>query len=233
MAKILIVDDDKDILKFTDALLSQSGHDVKVALDPISAMDALNTRVFDLLITDANMPHYTGYELIKTIRAMPRTKDIAVAMLTGVREKSSIEKAIKVGVDDYIVKPIDAIVFMKKVEDLLLKKPPKKQLELQISGQHKHADAKLIVGCKILAVSEYGLKVSCTQQLQDGNLVGLQTSLFEIIGIESPAMRILSSERINDEYIFSIAFIGLNDSSSEKLKGWLQNENNKKALKIA
>jgi DNA-binding response OmpR family regulator len=179
------------------------------------------------------MPHYTGYELIKTVRATSRTKDMAVAMLTGVREKSSIEKAIKVGVDDYIVKPIEPLVFMKKVEELLLRKPPKKQLELAFSNSHKLSTAKLTLDCKLISLSEYGLRISSSQSLQDGNLIGLQTQLFEQIGIEVPAMRILSSERTHDEYIFNIAFIGLNESSSEKLKFWIQNEINKKVLKIA
>ncbi len=233
MAKILIVDDDKDILKFTDALLSQSGHEVKITVDPLSAIELLNSRTFDLLITDANMPHYTGFELIKTVRSNNRYKNLGIAMLTGMREKASIEKAIKVGVDDYIVKPIDSMVFMKKIEELLTKKPPQKQLELTFSSQSKLASSQILFESKVQSISEYGMKILSPFEIPNGCHLSLQTYIFAQADIEPPVLKILSSEKIENEYIHQVGFMGLSEMDSEKLRSWLQNETNKRKLKVA
>jgi CheY-like chemotaxis protein len=233
MAKILIVDDDKDILRFTDALLSQSGHDVKVSTDPLTAMDFLNTRHFDLLITDANMPHYTGFELIKTVRSDIRYKELGVAMLTGMRDKAHIEKAIRAGVDDYIVKPIDPLVFIRKIEDLLKKHPPKKQMEVQLDLANKDTQAKIFFDTKIISISEYGVKIIVSTQIHEGALLNLHTNFFNKISIEPPPFRVLSYEKINNEFILNVAFVGMPEADLEKLRIWLQKEINKKRLKVA
>src|SRR3954454_16418039 len=102
MGRILVVDDDPDILKLAEAVLVSAGHTVFVAEDALRAVDWLNHIEFDLLLSDANMPHYSGFELVNTIRNNDKFKKMAVAMLTGLRERKDVERAVKMGVDDYI-----------------------------------------------------------------------------------------------------------------------------------
>lgn len=233
MAKILIVDDDKDILKFTDALLSQAGHEVRVATEALSAIDLITNRSFDLIITDANMPHYTGFELIKTIRKDPRYRDVGIAMLTGLREKESIEKAIKAGVDDYIVKPIDPMIFVRKIDDLLKKKPPRKQMEITFSAVSDQAKANLSVDAKIATISETFLKIHLPFDLPVGALVNLQTGLFAKLEINTPPLRVMASEKHDDEFVISLAYVGLSEVDLEKIRSWLHMETNKRKVKSA
>ena len=233
MAKILIVDDDKDILKFTDALLSQSGHYVKVATEPIMAMEFLNARSFDLIITDANMPHYTGFELVTTLRADDRFNDLGIAMLTGMREKESIEKAIKAGVDDYIVKPIEPMTFLRKVEDLLAKKPPQKAIEIQYSEISKETDAKIQLETKIISVSENGIKVLTNYNLPEGSLLTLQTSFFHRIGIEPPPLKVGSSTKQEKEYLVTVNYVGISEVDFQKIRSWVYHEANKKKYRVS
>src|SRR5210317_1448319 len=110
MARILVVDDDPDILRLADRVLSMGGHIVFRAQDAVRAMDLLNSSMFDLLISDANMPHFSGFDLVRHVRNNKRFNNMAIAMLTGLRERKDIERAVRAGVDDYIVKPIDPMV---------------------------------------------------------------------------------------------------------------------------
>lgn len=68
-ARVLVVDDDANILLLHTAVLSRSGYQVETAVDGVAAWDALRTGGFDLLITDCNMPKLTGMELIEKVRA--------------------------------------------------------------------------------------------------------------------------------------------------------------------
>ena len=115
MARILVVDDDTDILKLVERVLGQVGHTVFTAEDPMRAMDLIQRVGFDLLVSDANLPHYSGFDLVQTIRHEPKYANMSIAMLTGLREKKDIERAIKAGVDDYIVKPIDPLILIQKI----------------------------------------------------------------------------------------------------------------------
>src|SRR4051812_10592644 len=103
MARILVVDDDRDILKLVERVFTQAGHIILTADDAFKAMTILESTDFDLLISDANMPHFTGFELVQTLRRNRRFQNMAIAMLTGLRERKDIDKALKAGVDDYIV----------------------------------------------------------------------------------------------------------------------------------
>src|SRR5262249_28829124 len=118
MARILVVDDDKDILKLTERVFPQARHTVFTAEDAFKATDFLDHLDFDMLISDANMPHFSGFELVQTLRRNQRFERLAIAMLTGLRERKDIDRALKAGVDDYIVKPIDPMILMTKVQAL-------------------------------------------------------------------------------------------------------------------
>ena len=68
MAKILLVDDDPEILKVAEKVLAHANYQTETASDALIALDALNSSRFDALITDANMPRYSGFQLIQTVR---------------------------------------------------------------------------------------------------------------------------------------------------------------------
>lgn len=118
MQKILLVDDDADVRRFVKKILERGGYSVVVVENGLTALNELNNDTYDLLLSDANMPQYSGFDLIKTIRLQAKHKDLMIAMLTGRREKQDIELAIELGVKDYIVKPIDPQLLLQKVEKI-------------------------------------------------------------------------------------------------------------------
>lgn len=121
MAKILVIDDQESILKTAEALLKRAGHEVFTAADGYIALEKLAIFEFDLIITDANMPGISGFDLVKSLRLGEKTRHTPIVMLTSRQERRDVEKAIQVKVDDYVIKPIDPPVLLGKVSALLAK----------------------------------------------------------------------------------------------------------------
>ena len=118
IASILVVDDNPKIL--ADAL-PMYGYDVTVALDGIEALKALNNEDshFDLILLDVMMPNMDGWDTLKAIRKNKLTERIPVIMLTAVNEDQKIVSGLKIGADDYVVKPFILPNLLARIEAVL------------------------------------------------------------------------------------------------------------------
>ncbi|MEN9753285.1 MAG: hypothetical protein RL670_976 [Actinomycetota bacterium] len=103
IAKILVVDDEPNLLGMIADALAIAGYQTTTASDGIQASEFLRTTKFDLVVTDINMPRMDGYQLVDTIRR--RGDDTPVIFLTARNEKPDVTKGLRVGADDYMVKP--------------------------------------------------------------------------------------------------------------------------------
>jgi putative two-component system response regulator len=102
-AKILIVDDEQDIRTVLSRFLAMEGHSCSTAKNSKTALNLLNNRDFDLVVSDVMMPGMSGLELLETITNLhPET---AVMMVTGVNDRNIGQKALQLGADGYLVKP--------------------------------------------------------------------------------------------------------------------------------
>ncbi len=223
MAKIILVDDDPEILQVARALLAMQGHDVLVAADALQALDLLRAYGCDALITDLNMPHYSGYDLVKTIRLDKAWTTLPIAMLTGHRDKKDIEHALSLGVDDYIVKPIDPPLFLKKVEALLAANDTEGPTELNLAQAQSLLPGRLSLPIQMRSVSELGLTFTSLHKIAEGQLIDLSSGLFEQIGIQPPRMKTLSCvpTSTGDGYETRVLFIGVDDSVLQKIRAWI------------
>lgn len=108
--KILIVDDDPDILEILAALLETFGYrDISQAQSGAQALEIINEapQAFDLLLLDIQMPRMTGVELCKQIRTLAAYQYSPIIMVTAMSDKAHIDEAFAAGATDYITKPID------------------------------------------------------------------------------------------------------------------------------
>ena len=119
LSNILLVDDDSDVRRLVKKILDKEGFNVVTIDNGLSALNELNTNSYDLLLSDANMPNYSGFDLIRALKRFPKHDQLPIAMLTGRKDKADIQEAIDLGVRDYIIKPIDPLVLIKKVYRLL------------------------------------------------------------------------------------------------------------------
>ncbi len=222
MGRILIVDDDPDILKMAEAVLSSEGHTVFVADDALRAMDWLNNFKVDMLLSDANMPVYNGFQLISTLRNDDRFKDMTVAMLTGLRERRDIEKAMKIGVDDYIVKPLDPLILVQKVNSLFEKRPPQQSAEIHLSGNRMNKGF-IRHPLTVETVSELGLRILSSVPLSQGQSLDIQCDFFQELQTEVPPMKVLNVETdpISGQFRAQLIFLGAGEAFLQKIRAWL------------
>lgn len=119
LAKILIVDDEPDILEFLSYNLEKEGYSVFTAPNGKAGLEAARKHKPDLVILDVMMPEMDGIETCKEIRLLPETKNCIVAFLTARGEDYSQIAGFDAGADDYISKPIKPRVFVSRVKALL------------------------------------------------------------------------------------------------------------------
>ncbi len=118
IASILVIDDNPKFLK--DAL-PMYGYDVKTALDGLEGLKILadEKNHFDLVLLDVMMPNMDGWDTLKAIRKNPNTMHIPVIMLTAVSEDQKVVSGLKIGADDYIVKPFILPNLLARIEAVL------------------------------------------------------------------------------------------------------------------
>lgn len=115
MIKILIVDDEKPICDLIDLNLSSAGYQCTSVLDGLSALDMIEKENFDLILLDIMLPGASGYDIMEYIRPL----EIPVIFVTARHEVKDRVKGLKLGADDYLVKPFDVIELTARVEAVL------------------------------------------------------------------------------------------------------------------
>jgi DNA-binding response OmpR family regulator len=118
MAKILVVDDEPDILNVITMALEHVGHSVVSADDGRAALALAQKELPDLIVTDVRMPEMNGYELCQSIRAAPELKHIPVLLLS-VRGADAIRLGFEAGASDYMIKPFSIQELTHRVAHLL------------------------------------------------------------------------------------------------------------------
>ena len=118
VASILIVDDNP---KYLADALPMYGYDVTVAEDGLEALKILfeEDKHFDLVLLDVMMPNMDGWDTLKAIRKNKKTEYIPVIMITAVNEEQKVVSGLKIGADDYIVKPFILPNLLARVEAVL------------------------------------------------------------------------------------------------------------------
>ncbi len=115
--KILVVEDDAMLNKSVCTFLCNSGYEAIGCLDAESAFDAMYENVFDLIISDIMMPRIDGFEFAKTVRSI--NESIPILFMTAKDDIASKQRGFRIGVDDYMVKPIDLDELFLRIGALL------------------------------------------------------------------------------------------------------------------
>jgi DNA-binding response OmpR family regulator len=118
-SRILIADDEPNILVSLEYLLKREGFEVSVAHDGQEALDALRRVRPHLVLLDVMMPRRTGFEVCQELRADDALRDIRVLMLTAKGRDTDIARGMAMGADAYMTKPFSTRELVQKVRELL------------------------------------------------------------------------------------------------------------------
>lgn len=117
MFKILVVEDDQALNKTVCSFLNHSGYEAVGCLNGAEAYDALYDNMFDLILSDIMMPGVDGFEFAKNVREL--NENIPILFMTARDDIASKQRGFRIGVDDYMVKPIDLDELFLRIGALL------------------------------------------------------------------------------------------------------------------
>jgi len=117
--KILIADDEPNIVVSLEFLMKQQGYEVAVARDGEEAYAALASFRPDLILLDVMMPRMSGYDLCQKLRENPAWQDVRVIMLSAKGRDVEVTKGMAVGADAYVTKPFSTKDLLARVRELL------------------------------------------------------------------------------------------------------------------
>jgi len=138
MFRILIVEDDKELNKTVCSFLNHSGYEATGCLNAGDAYDALYETTFDLIVSDIMMPDVDGFELARNIRDL--NEDIPILFMTARDDIASKQRGFRIGVDDYMVKPIDLDELFLRIGALLRRAKIASSRKLEIGSFIMDAD---------------------------------------------------------------------------------------------
>ena len=117
MFKILVVEDDRDLNRSVCSFLNQSGYEATGCLGAEEAYDEMYRTTFDLIVSDIMMPEIDGFEFAKTVRSL--NSEIPILFMTARDDFASKQRGYRIGIDDYMTKPIDLDELFLRIGALL------------------------------------------------------------------------------------------------------------------
>lgn len=140
MFKILVVEDDKDLNRSVCAFLSQSGYEPTGCLSAPDAYDAMYANTFDLIVSDIMMPGIDGFAFAQTVRELDA--NIPILFMTARDDFASKQRGYRVGIDDYMVKPIELDELFLRIGALLRRAKIASSHRLTVGGLVLDADER-------------------------------------------------------------------------------------------
>lgn len=204
MIKILIVDDEKPICDLIDINLTAAGYRCKAVQDGLRAIDLIERENFDLVLLDIMLPGADGYDIMEYIRPLK----VPVIFITAKHEVKDRVKGLRLGAEDYLVKPFDVVELVARVE-VVLRRFNKTKTTLQAGDVVVDTEARKVTrGGQpvVLTNKEYGLLVLF---IQNKNVALFKETLYEKVW--------------GDEYISDSRTLELHVQRLRKKMGWEKN----------
>ena len=119
MPRILIVDDTRQNAELLEAHLDGHGYETRLAAHGEEALELATSWAADLILLDIMMPKLSGFEVCRRLRADPATAGVGVLMITALDQPTDIERAVEVGTDDFLTRPVHKTELLLRVQSLL------------------------------------------------------------------------------------------------------------------
>ena len=204
MIKILIVDDEKPICDLIDINLTTAGYQCRAVQDGLQAIDLIEKENFDLILLDVMLPGADGYDIMEYIRPLK----VPVIFITAKHDVKDRVKGLRLGAEDYLVKPFDVVELVARVE-VVLRRFNKTQKLLQAGDVVVDVEARKVTKAGnpvVLTNKEYGLLVLF---IRNKNVALFKETLYEKVW--------------GDEYMADSRTLELHVQRLRKKMGWEHN----------
>ena len=128
-SRILIADDEPFNRELLEAFLSEGNYELEYAADGQETLDKTASFNPDLILLDVMMPKLSGFEVCEKLKKEPETSSVMILMVTALSDLGDVERAVAVGCDDFLTKPINQLELLIRVENLLKLRSVTSELE--------------------------------------------------------------------------------------------------------
>ncbi len=131
--RVLIADDNPQGVELLEAFLAETDYEVTTAADGEETLDKVRQWQPDLILLDIMMPKISGFEVCKQVRSNPETSEMAILMITALDQPADIDRAVEVGADDFLTKPINKTELLLRVKSALRSRQYKAKLDAALA----------------------------------------------------------------------------------------------------
>lgn len=219
---ILIVDDDVEMIKLLNKILAAAGYRVLSAHSPAEARPLL-TEVPHLILTDLHMIPEDGFLFIQELRSQKIYAPLPILVLSALNDFESVKKAIALGVSDYVIKPLQPPVLLRK-----LKKAMKNDFLQWTFEGNKSPIIDMEIGCEITELGESGYVAQGPFKLVSGKDIEISCESWTTLGLSSlpqkasPGMRTFVK---GGSFKNDVTFVGINETDGVKIRQFLLKRN--------
>ena len=239
---VLTVEDSPNIRRLIAYNLKHAGFHVLEAGTGKEAVKVLQTTVPDLIILDIRMPEMDGFQLLELMRRYPKAASIPVVMLTALSQPGDVDRALQLGVIDYLVKPLDPTLLLAKVETALNKRihtaggvvwdgPNRRQF---VRGSILDTSLSPFPGGRGIDLGEGGMCWRTREAPGVGDVVVIEApELFRAIGIQERTVRcrvVYTHELGLGFHRVGAALVGLNEHARDVIRGYVLERQSRTAL---
>lgn len=221
MAKVLVADDVKAMRDLLRQILESDGHEVKETATGSGVVNILTKEhQFDLVLLDIGMPDLNGIETMKKISQIEENLP-KVCFVTGEKDQKTVVQALQAGGSDFIVKPIDIIVFKEKMNQLI-GGSVESIIKIKTNLAAEVPQFPVPVNLTIVEMSELGLVIQSSIKFNENSNINIvSNTLSDLLAedFEFPCL-IKSVVEREKEGIFELKcdFVGLHDSNRQKIR---------------
>ena len=214
---VLVVDDNPSDQKMAKLFIEKEGWVVMTAADAHAAIDMIDEHDFKLFVIDIQMPQISGLGLLRRLKKMSKAQKVPVLMMSGRNTADDVKKAIGLGAVDYVVKPIDPMIFGTKLGQIL-KAQKSVWKECQIKEEEMR-DGHVLASCELLSISEVGATLNYSSRLEVAETVLIRSSLLSEIDVGIITGRCTECTKKNEEvFEIKITFVGLKEGKRQKIR---------------
>ncbi len=231
MALVLVVDDDQELVNLIKKYLADEGHQIMNAANPIDALELMQKYRFSLAIVDVNMPHQSGFEFVEQLRRTLRHRLLPVIFITARSEKKDIDRARKLDIIGYIIKPLEQTTFVEKIRSVMerVKTAAPDYNAVDITKENIVGNLLIPYSMQIESVSEVGLTILTPHDIGDleknpNKQIDIQSNIWAFLDIQPTNFKIGGKQWIEEikQFRYTLFYIKVNQEDLDKLKKWVE-----------
>lgn len=221
---VLIVEDNEELSMLMEKQLTKMGLDVMKAYDAQRAKELIEKYEFSVVLLDLVLPGVNGLSFLQHIKKNVLTEDINVIITSAVKDQRVVLKAMDLGADDYIIKPLDFDLLSSKMQMILKDRDLLSLPTLPVSPNSRETEISISFDLRILQISEMGLVLRSPALIKKRATFKIFSPLFADIGINAPLLSVAdSSLHAEDDKYFELIthFEDVPEDDITKIRGWL------------